>query len=120
MAASVDETDWDHIVLLYDVLTRVAPSPVVELNRAAAVSMASGPAAALEIVDSLVGHRAFRDSHLLLSVRAELLKQLGRIDEARADFTAAAAAARNDRGRQVLRSRAATLRPRPGSSGAHG
>lgn len=116
VAPSVDQTDWDHIVLLYDVLSRVAPSPVIDLNRAAAVSMATGPAAALEIVDALVDHRAFLNSHLVLSVRAELLKNLGRIDEAHADFTAAADAARNDTERHVLRRRAEALRPRPDSS----
>jgi predicted RNA polymerase sigma factor len=109
VAPSVEETDWARIVLLYEVLGRVAPSPVVELNRAVAVSMATGPAAALSIVDRLASDGALRGGHLLPSVRAELLVRLGRTDEARAEFTTAAALARNDRTRAVLEARAADL-----------
>ncbi|MFJ5697169.1 RNA polymerase sigma factor [Arthrobacter sp. NPDC093139] len=109
VAPSIEETDWARIVLLYEVLGRVAPSPVVELNRAVAVSMATGPAAALAIVDRLASDGALRGGHLLPSVRAELLVRLGRTDEARAEFTTAAAFARNDRTRAVLEARAADL-----------
>jgi RNA polymerase sigma factor (sigma-70 family) len=109
VAPSVERTDWARIVALYEELGRVAPSPVVELNRAVAVSQASGPEVALQIVDGLAGHRAFRDSHLVPSVRAELLEQLGRPDEARSEFAIAAARTRNDREREVLERRAAGL-----------
>ena len=109
VAPSVEQTDWARIVLLYEVLGRVAPSPVVDLNRAVAVSMATGPAAALAIVDRLASDGALRGGHLLPSVRGELLARLGRTDEARAEFTTAAALARNDRTRAVLEARAADL-----------
>jgi RNA polymerase sigma factor (sigma-70 family) len=109
LAPSVDKTDWQRIVLLYEVLGRVAPSPVAELNRAVAVSMATGPAAALASVDRLVSDGALRGGHLLPSVRAELLAQLGRTKEARAEFTTAAGLARNSRTRAVLEARAAEL-----------
>ncbi len=107
VAPSVDRTDWAQIVLLYEALGRIAPSPVVELNRAVAVSMATGPATALAIVDGLVSTGALRGSHLLPSVRAELLARLGRPNEARAEFVAAAALAKNDRERDVLERKAA-------------
>lgn len=106
-APRVEDTDWDRIVLLYEALCRLSPSPVVELNRAVAVSMAEGPGRALAIADTLVGHRAFRHSHLLPSVRGQLLEQLGRIEEARHEFGIAAARTRNDREREVLQRRAA-------------
>ena len=109
IASSVDETDWDHIVVLYEALGRVAPSPVVELNRAVAVSMATGPANALRIVDGLVAEGALRRSHLLPSVRGELLARLGRTEEARSELIAAAALAGNDRESVVLRAKAAAL-----------
>ena len=83
VAASVDTTDWERIVLLYDALGRLAPAPVVDLNRAVAVSMAHGPAAALPIVDELVAAQALPNSHLLPSLRGELLTRLGRTDQAR-------------------------------------
>ena len=87
VAPSVEETDWDRIVLLYEALGRLAPSPVVELNRAVAVSMAQGPAAALPIVDELVERRRRSRSRTCCpSVRGELLTRLGRIDEARAEL----------------------------------
>jgi len=105
VAPSVDETDWKGIVLLYEVLGRVAPSPVVELNRAVAVSMATGPATALELVDRLVADGALRGSHLLPSVRGELLVQLGRLEEARSELVTAARLAGNERERAVLQAK---------------
>lgn len=109
VAASIEETDWERIVLLYEALGRLAPSPVVELNRAVAVSMASGPADALHIVDRLAAQRQLRGSHLLPSVRGELLARLGRTDEARAELITAAGLATNERERAVLRAKAAAL-----------
>jgi RNA polymerase sigma factor (sigma-70 family) len=109
VAASVDDTDWSAIVLLYEALCRIAPSPVVELNRAVAVSMATGPATALAMVDRLGSDGALRGSHLLPSVRGELLARLGRREEARAEFSVAAALARNDRERAVLEGKAAEV-----------
>ena len=106
-AADVASTDWQHIVLLYEALGSMAPSPVVELNRAAAVAMATGPATALALVDRLAQQGELRGSHLLPSVRAELLLRLGRREEARSEFTAAAGLAGNDREREVLQRRAA-------------
>ncbi|WP_114905588.1 RNA polymerase sigma factor [Ornithinimicrobium murale] len=109
VARSVEETDWDRIVLLYEALGRVAPSPVVELNRAVAVSMATGPASALRIVDRLSCAGQLRGSHLLPSVRGELLAQLGRTEEARSELVTAAGLARNEREAEVLRAKAARL-----------
>lgn len=109
VAPGVDDTDWDRIVLLYEALGRLAPSPVVELNRAVAVSMATGPANALRIVDRLVSGGALRGSHLLPSVRGELLARLGRTDEARSELMTAAGLAANERERAVLRAKAAAL-----------
>lgn len=109
VASSVEATDWDEIVVLYEALGRLAPSPVVELNRAVAVSMATGPANALRLVDALAAEGALRGSHLLPSVRGELLARLGRVDDARSEFTAAAALAANDRERDVLLRKAAAL-----------
>jgi RNA polymerase sigma factor (sigma-70 family) len=108
-AASVDDTDWERIVLLYEALGRIAPSPVIELNRAVAVSMATGPANALRIVDQLVAAGALRESHLLPSVRGELLARLGRTDEARAELLTAARLTANERESAVLRAKAAAL-----------
>jgi RNA polymerase sigma factor (sigma-70 family) len=108
-AASVAETDWDRVVLLYEALGRVAPSPVVELNRAVAVAMASGPLAALSIVDELVAADRLAGSYLLPSVRGELLARLGRTAEARAELELAARLCRNDRERSVLLRKAAGL-----------
>jgi RNA polymerase sigma factor (sigma-70 family) len=101
-AATVDDTDWARIVLLYEALGRVAPSPVVELNRAVAVSMAEGPATALRLVDELVATGELAGYGLLPSVRGELLARLGRADEARAEFTRAIAQTANERERAVL------------------
>ncbi len=109
VAASIDDTDWERIVVLYEALGRVAPSPIVELNRAVAVSMATGAATALRIVDSLVAADALRGSPLLPSVRGELLARLGRSDQARAEFAAAASLTPNDAQRSVLERKAAAL-----------
>jgi predicted RNA polymerase sigma factor len=109
VAASVEDTDWERIVVLYEALSRIAPSPVVELNRAAAVSMATGPASALRIVDELARTKALAGSHLLPSVRGELLARLGRFAEARAELGSAAALAANEQERRVLRDKAAAL-----------
>ena len=109
IAPSVDETDWDRIVVLYEALGRIAPSAVVELNRAVAVSMATGPANALLIVDRLASEGVLRGSHLLPSVRGELLARLGRVDEARSELMAAAGLAGNERESAVLRAKAAAL-----------
>lgn len=109
IAASVGDTDWDAIVVLYEALGRLAPGPVVELNRAVAVSMATGPATALRIVDALAAAGELPGSPLLPSVRGELLAQLGRHDEARAELQAAAALTVNDAQRRVLEKKAAAL-----------
>ena len=109
VAASVDDTDWERIVLLYEALGRLAPSPVVDLNRAVAVSMAQGPAAALPIVDGLVESGALAESHLLPSVRGELLTRLGRIDEARAELDLAVRLCGNERERGLLRGKREAL-----------
>ena len=105
-AASVDDTDWDRIVLLYEALGRLAPSPVVELNRAAAVAMATGPASALRIIDELAEAGALRGYHLLPATRGELLRRLGREQEARSEFAVAAGIAGNDRERALLERKA--------------
>jgi len=110
IAPSAEETDWDRIVVLYEALGRIAPSPVVELNRAAAVSMATGPANALRIADELAARGALRGSHLLPSVRGELLARLGRTEEAVSELTAAAGLTANERERDVLLAKAARLR----------
>jgi RNA polymerase sigma factor (sigma-70 family) len=102
-----EDTDWPRIVSLYDVLARVTPSPVVELNRAVAVSMASGPAAALPLVDALGREPLLANYHLLPSVRGDLLSKLGRAAEARAEFERAASLARNAREKAMLLARAA-------------
>ena len=105
-AHTAEQTDWAQIVALYDVLAQVRPSPVVELNRAVAVGMAFGPAAALEIVDVLAADAALANYHWLPSVRGDLLAKLGRMDEARAEFERAAAMTRNARERELLLERA--------------
>ncbi|MNI67167.1 hypothetical protein D3C73_1227840 [compost metagenome] len=83
MARTAAETDWQRIVILYEALGRLSPSPVIELNRAVAVAMASGPAAGLDLVDALKGRGELEGSHLLPTVRGELLTRLGRHTEAR-------------------------------------
>jgi RNA polymerase sigma factor (sigma-70 family) len=100
------ETDWARIVALYDALVALAPSPVVELNRAVAVTMAFGPAAGLELVEALAHEPALRNYHLLPSVRGDLLVKLGRRADARAEFERAAALTRNVRERELLLNRA--------------
>jgi RNA polymerase sigma factor (sigma-70 family) len=105
-AATADETDWSRIAALYGELAGVAPSPVVELNRAVAVGMASGPAAGLELVEPLQNDPVMRGYHLLPSVRGDLLKKLGRMDEARAAFERAASITRNVREKNLLLERA--------------
>jgi RNA polymerase sigma factor (sigma-70 family) len=106
-AARAEDTDWQRIAALYDELSRVTPSPVVELNRAVAVGMAEGPAAALALVDALRDEPALSRYHLLPAVRGDLLEKLGRTDEARAEFTRAAGLAGNERERRLMLERAA-------------
>ena len=106
-ARTAEETDWPRIVALYDALDQLQPSPIVTLNRAVAVSMAYGPAAALEIVDALRNESRLREYHLLPSVRGDLLERLGRFDEAHAEFSHAASLARNARERSLLLERMA-------------
>ncbi|HEX7937542.1 MAG TPA: RNA polymerase sigma factor [Gemmatimonadaceae bacterium] len=105
-ARTADETDWHQIHVLYDALVAVVPSPVVELNRAVAIGMARGPAVALKIVDGLTREPSLRSYHLLPAVRGDLLKKLGRLDEARQEFERAAGLATNERERQLLLARA--------------
>jgi predicted RNA polymerase sigma factor len=102
VAPSVDTTDWDRIVVLYEALGRLAPSPIVELNRAVALSMARGPAAALRVVDELVAGGRLAGSHLLPTVRGELLTRLGRTEEATAELERAVLLCGNVRERAVL------------------
>jgi RNA polymerase sigma-70 factor, ECF subfamily len=105
-ARTAQETDWMRIVQLYGELAETAPSPIIELNRAIAVAMASGPAAGLELVDRLTSEQSLREYHLLPSVRGDFLKKLGRVSEAQAEFQRAASLARNVRERELLLSRA--------------
>ena len=106
-ARTAAETDWLRIAALYDALAQIAPSPVVELNRAVAVAMAFGPAEGLELVDALTSEQALKGYHLLPSVRGDFLAKLGRFDEARAEFERAASLTRNARERRLLLDRAA-------------
>ena len=106
-AHTPEETDWARIAALYAALAALAPSPVVELNRAVAVAMAFGPAAGLELVDALSSEPLLKGYHLLPSVRGDLLAKLGRHDEARAEFERAASLTRNARERELLLDRAA-------------
>jgi RNA polymerase sigma-70 factor, ECF subfamily len=101
-----EETDWAEIVALYEVLAEVMPSPVVELNRAVAISMAYGPEAGLQLVDQLMAEPSLRNYHLLPSVRGDLLRRLGREAEARAEFARAAALTNNERERRLSAERA--------------
>jgi RNA polymerase sigma-70 factor (ECF subfamily) len=105
-AITAEETDWARIVALYEALAQLTPSPVVELNRAVAVAMAFGPAAGLEIVDTLTTEPSLRSYHLLPSVRGEFLRKLGRSDEARIEFERAASLTQNARERELLLNRA--------------
>jgi RNA polymerase sigma-70 factor (ECF subfamily) len=106
-ARTAQETDWARIVALYDALAQLAPSPVVELNRAVAVAMAFGPAEGLELVDALSSEPALENYHLFPSVRGDLLAKLGRFDQARPEFERAAALTSNARVRDLLLERAA-------------
>ena len=105
-AFTPEQTDWQRIAALYDALAQLTPSPVIELNRAVALSMAFGPAAGLELVDALVNEPALKHYHLLPSVRGDLLSRLDRKREARAEFERAAALTNNDRERELLLARA--------------
>ncbi len=105
-ARTADETDWERIVALYDALAELTPSPIVELNRAVAVSMAYGPAIGLELVDALRSEPALKSYHLLPSVRGDLLMKLGRLGEAQSEFEHAASLTRNARERGLLLERA--------------
>jgi RNA polymerase sigma-70 factor (ECF subfamily) len=106
-ALTAEETDWARIAALYDALSELAPSPVVELNRAVALAMAFGPEAGLELANALTAEPSFKHYHLLPSVRGDLLARLGRFDEARAEFERAASLTQNTRERELLRKRAA-------------
>ena len=106
-ARTAQETDWKRIATLYAALAQLAPSPVVELNRAVAVGMASGPAAGLELVDALTSEPSLESYHLLPSVRGDLLAKLGRFGEAREEFERAASLTRNAREQRLLFDRAA-------------
>ena len=117
-ALTAEETDWPRIAALYDVLARVAPSPVVELNRAVAIAMAFGPAAGLELVDALASEPSLKAYHLLPSVRGDLLAKLGRFSEARAEFERAASHTRNARERELLFERAAACKLESGLNSA--
>jgi RNA polymerase sigma factor (sigma-70 family) len=108
-AATPEQTDWNRIAALYELLSYVVPTPVVELNRAVAVGMAQGPAAGLELVDALADEPKLSGYHLLPSVRGDLLAKLGRGDEARAEFERAAGLTRNERERRLLLDRAAAI-----------
>ena len=103
VAPSVDATNWERVVILYEALAQLAPSPVVDLNRAVAVAMAEGPLAGLRITDQLLAEGALSGSHLLPSVRGELLIRLGRDDEARAELERAVAVCGSDHERTILR-----------------
>ncbi len=105
-AREARDTDWSAIVALYDELLERVPSPVIELNRAVAVSMASGPQAGLALVDALTSVAALEQYHLLPSVRGDLLAKVGRLEEARAEFERAASLTRNARERELLLERA--------------
>nr|MDQ2708465.1 RNA polymerase subunit sigma-24 [Actinomycetota bacterium] len=106
-AMVAEDTDWEGIAALYAQLAAITGSPVVQLNRAVALSMVFGPAAGLELVDTLVSEPSLRSYHLLPSVRGDLLVKLGRVDEARAEFERAASLTSNERERTLLRERAA-------------
>jgi len=106
VAPSVAATDWERVVALYQALGQLAPSPVVDLNRAVAVAMATGPAEALAITDELAAAGRLAGSHLLPGVRGELLARLGRNDEARSELGRAVALCGNERERGVLRAQA--------------
>lgn len=105
-ALTADQTDWRRIAALYAELAQLTPTPVVELNRAVAISMAYGPAAGLELIDALVSERSLENYHLLPSVRGDFLFKLGRLDEARLEFERGASLTRNVREQELLLERA--------------
>jgi RNA polymerase sigma factor (sigma-70 family) len=109
-ARTADETDWPRIASLYEALADISPSPVVELNRAVAIGMAFGPAAGLELVDTLISEPSLKSYHLLPSVRGDLLAKLGRHEEARVEFKRAASLTKNARERDLLLERAGEIR----------
>jgi len=116
-ARTASETDWQRIATLYDALAQLMPSPIVELNRAVALAMAFGPAAGLELIDTLASEPSLRAYHLLPSVRGDFLFKLGRFAEARAEFERAASLTRNARERDLLLDRARACAgglPQPG------
>jgi len=106
-ARAAEETDWERIAALYDALAQLMPSPVVQLNRAVAIGMAYGPAAGLDLVDTLTDEPTLKSYHLLPSMRGDLLEKLGRFSEANAEYERAAALAQNARDRTLLLERAA-------------
>jgi RNA polymerase sigma factor (sigma-70 family) len=106
-AMTASETDWPRIVALYDAVAQLSPSPVIDLNRAVAVGMAFGPAAGLELVDALVDEPSLKSYHLLPAVRGDLLRKLGRYEEARAEFERGASLTENARERELLQRRSA-------------
>jgi predicted RNA polymerase sigma factor len=108
-ARTADETDWPRIAALYLALSQISPSPVIELNRAVALSMAFGPQAGLDLADELVDEPALKNYHLLPSVRADFLTRLGRLEEAKVEFERAAAMTRNERERALLLDRATAI-----------
>jgi predicted RNA polymerase sigma factor len=110
-AFAAEETDWARIVKLYDALARLAPSPVVELNRAVAVAMVFGPEAGLKLADRLTAEPSLKQYYRLPSVRGDLLRKLGRNEEAREEFERAASLTRNARERALLLARAAACTP---------
>jgi RNA polymerase sigma factor (sigma-70 family) len=112
-ANTAAETNWERIAALYAALAELTPSPIVELNRAVALSMAFGPQAGLELVDTLIGEPSLKTYHLLPSVRGDLLMKLGRLPEAGAEFTRAATLTRNERERTLLLERAQACGARP-------
>lgn len=113
-AYAYEDTDWGQIATLYDLLAARSPSPVVELNRAVAISMAQGPEPALALIDTLTAEPALRDYHLLPSVRGDLLARLGRTAQARAEFERAITLTRNEQERELLRARVSELDDRGG------
>jgi predicted RNA polymerase sigma factor len=108
-----EDTDWARIAALYAILAEVTPSPIVELNRAVAVSMADGPQAGLDLVDAITDEPTLQSYYLLPSVRGDLLVKVGRPDEARAEFERAAALTSNARERELLLERARTATREP-------
>jgi RNA polymerase sigma factor (sigma-70 family) len=117
-ARTAAETDWQRIVALYDALAQLMPSPIVELNRAVAISMAFGPQAGLELIDMLASEPSLKAYHLLPGMRGDLLTKLGRFDEAREEFERAAALTHNVRERNLLLDRARSCAGRDESGGS--